>query len=61
MRFQLNRSWTDIISAGAPTLAGTYTNLTGKNDGFTTFKALLDQKFPPGTPSSLTTDNPFPL
>jgi len=61
MRFQLNHSWADIIAAGASTLADTYTNLTGKNDGFATFKALLNQKFPPGTPSNLTTDNPFPL
>lgn len=61
LRFQLNFSWTQIIAAGAPTLAGTYKNLTGKNDGFKTFKALIDLKFPPGQLSNLTTDNPFPL
>ena len=61
LRFQLNFSWTQIIAAGAPTLAGTYKNLTGKNDGYATFKALIDQKFPPGKPSKLTKDNPFPL
>ncbi|HEV3116396.1 MAG TPA: hypothetical protein VGY58_05045 [Gemmataceae bacterium] len=61
LRFQLNFTWTHIIAAGTPTLAGTYQNLTGKNDGFAKFKALIDQKFPPGQPSGLTTDNPFPL
>lgn len=61
MRFQLKFSWDRIIQAGAPTLGQTYKNLTGKNDGWTTFKALIDGKFPPGAPSGVTTDNPFPL
>jgi hypothetical protein len=61
LRFQLNFAWTQIISAGAPTLAGTYENLTGKNDGWATFKALIDAKYPPGKPSHLKKDNPFPL
>jgi hypothetical protein len=61
LRFQLNYPWAQIIAAGAPTLAGTYQNLTGKNDGYAKFKALIDQKFPPGQPSNVTTDNPFPL
>jgi hypothetical protein len=61
LRFQLNYSWAQIIAAGAPTLAGTYQNLTGQNDGWAKFKALIDQKFPPGQPSNVNTDNPFPL
>jgi hypothetical protein len=61
MRFQLNYTWNQIIAAGAPTLAQTYTNLTGKTDGWTAFKALIDAKFPEGQPSGVTTDNPFPL
>jgi hypothetical protein len=61
MRFQLNRSWTDIIAAGAPTLAETYKNLTGNNDGLSRFMQLITQNFPPGQPSGVTTDNPFPL
>jgi hypothetical protein len=61
MRFQLKFTWTQIIAAGADTLAQTYANLTGKNDGWATFKALIDAKFPPGQPSGVTTDNPFPL
>jgi hypothetical protein len=61
MRFQLNHTWTEIIAAGAPTLAATYKNLTGKDDGWASFTALIDQKFPPNQPSKLTKDNPFPL
>src|SRR5215469_12695861 len=61
LRFQLNFSWTQIIAAGGPTLAETYKNLTGEDDGFTRFKALVDQKWPPGQPSGLTKDNPFPF
>src|SRR5271165_4318638 len=61
MRFQLGYEWKQIIAAGAATLGQTYANLTGKNDGWPTFKALMDAKFPPGKPSGVTTDNPFPL
>jgi hypothetical protein len=61
LRFQLNHTWPQIIAAGADTLAQTYTNLTGQNNGFARFKALMDQKFPPNQTTSLTTDNPFPL
>ena len=61
MRFQLKFPWDRIIAAGAPTLASTYQNLTGKSDGWTAFKALIDGKFPPGKPSGVTVDNPFPL
>jgi hypothetical protein len=61
LRFQLKYDWTQIIAAGASTLGGTYRNLTGKNDGWSTFSALMDAKFPRGQPSNVTTDNPFPL
>ncbi|HXA35740.1 MAG TPA: hypothetical protein VNW26_05360 [Steroidobacteraceae bacterium] len=61
MRFQLKFQWNQIIAAGAPTLGQTYQHLTGKNDGWVAFKALMDTKYPPGKPSGLTTDNPFPL
>ena len=61
MRFQLKFTWNQIIAAGAATLGGTYKNLTGQNDGWTKFKALMDAKFPPGQPSGVTVDNPFPL
>ena len=61
LKFQLKFSWKEIIAAGAPTFAGVYKNLTGKTDGWLTFKALMDKHFPPGLPSNQTTDNPFPL
>jgi hypothetical protein len=61
LHVQLGFTWQQIIAAGAPTLGETYTNLTGKSDGFDQFKALLATHFPVGTPSGLTTDNPFPL
>jgi hypothetical protein len=61
MRFQLGYSWTQIIAAGASTLAQTYQNLTGQTDGYALFMALMDRTYPRGTPSGLTTDNPFPL
>jgi len=60
---QLGFNITDIINAGASTLAGVYTNLTGDSgDPFPFFKLLLDNGFP-GT-STITTgnlDNPYPL
>lgn len=61
LRFQLDYSWQQIAGAAAPTLAETYRNLTGKNDGWHQFSGLIDSRFPKGRPSGLTTDNPFPL
>jgi hypothetical protein len=61
LRFQLNFSWQQIVAAAAPSLGATYTNLTGKKDGFNQFSALLAQHFPKGRRSGLATDNPFPL
>lgn len=61
LRFQLNYSWTQIVEAAAPTLASTYAKLTRKNDGFKQFETLINQHFPKGQPSGLTTDNPFPI
>ena len=61
LRFQLDYSWTQIVEAAAATLAQTYTKLTGKKDGFKQFESLINQHFPKGQPSGLTTDNPFPI
>jgi hypothetical protein len=61
LRYQLHFSWAEIIAAGAATLAQTYTNLTGRADALSRFKALLQAHFPQGSPSGLTTDNPYPL
>ena len=58
---QLGHSWRDIVGAGGPTLADTYRQLGEAGDGWTRFRRLIDQRFPPGRPSGLTTDNPFPV
>ena len=61
LRYQLTFQWSDIVASGAQTLGQTYTNLTGQADGFEQFSTLLQNSYPIGTPSGLTTDNPFPL
>jgi len=57
---QLNFSWQSILAAAGPTLAQTAANL-GVTNAFTGFSALLALHFPPGTPTNLPDDNPFPL
>jgi hypothetical protein len=62
LHYQLKHPWQQIVAAGAPTLGQTYTKLTGKTDGFSRFKALIDSRFPAGHKFRLKkTDNPFPL
>ncbi len=61
LRFQLNYTWSQIIQAGAPTLAETYTNLTSRTDGWDQFSALMEASYPEGQVYDLGTDNPFPL
>jgi hypothetical protein len=61
LHYQLDFQWQEIVQAGAPTLAQTYTKLTGQPDGLTPFKALLQAFYPVGTPSGVTSDNVFPL
>jgi hypothetical protein len=61
LRYQLHFSWSEIILAGASTLSGTYRNLTGGTDALAVFKGFMQLHFPEGTPTALTTDNPFPL
>jgi len=58
---QLGFGWDQIVQAGAPTLAQVYTTLTGNADGWTPYRQQLDNNFPLGTPSGVTTDNPYPL
>jgi hypothetical protein len=51
-----------IVQKGGPTLAQTYKNLTGNNDDpFVAFAALLNTKFPAGSPATWPDDNPFPI
>ncbi len=61
LRFQLNNDWGTIVQAAAPTLGQTYANLQGAGDGFQKFSDLMEANFPAGSPSGVTTDNPFPL
>jgi hypothetical protein len=61
LHHQLKHPWPQIVAAGAPTLGQTYTKLTGKTEGFSQFKAVIDSHFPAGRKSRLKTDNPFPL
>jgi hypothetical protein len=61
LRFQLGYSWQRIVAAAGANLGETYATLTGKPDGFTQFMAVINSHFPPGRPSGLVTDNPFPL
>jgi hypothetical protein len=58
---QLNIAWERILHAGGATPAETYANLGLGSDAFARFRALIDRHFPPGKPSGLTTDNPFPF
>jgi hypothetical protein len=51
-----------IVQKGGPTLTQTYQNLTGNSDDpFPAFAALLNQKFPAGSPANWPDDNPFPI
>jgi len=61
LRQQLGFNLFMIVQAGGATLAQTHINLTGSTDAFVPFAALLQQTFPPGVPSGLTNDNPFPV
>jgi hypothetical protein len=61
LRYQLGYSWHAIVEAGGSTLGATYRSLSGSADALTPFKALLQSRFPEGTPSGLTNDNPFPI
>jgi hypothetical protein len=61
LRNQLGFSITDIINAGASTLGGVYTNLTGRNDGWQSFINLVNAHYPPGPTYHPAGDNIFPV
>lgn len=64
LKYQLGFSIQQIIAASAGTLGGVYTNLTGKTDGWQTFKNLLDVHYPHpigGTSYFPPLDNVFPV
>lgn len=57
---KLGVPWDRIARAGGKTLEDTYAGVVGDRQGWTKFKAEIDGRFPPGRPSGLRTDNPFP-
>jgi hypothetical protein len=59
LRFVRGYKWEQIILAGARELARVYQHLTGQNDGWHRFITFIDDRYPPGKPSKVTTDNPF--
>ena len=62
LKDQLGNSIQQIIAAAAPTLGGVYTNLTGKTDGWSSFKALVDLHYPLGVRKYFPAlDNIFPV
>jgi hypothetical protein len=62
LKDQLGFSIQQIIAAAAPTLGGVYTNLTGKTDGWQTFKDLVDLHYPLGGSKHFPPfDNIFPV
>ena len=62
LKDQLGFSIQQIINASASTLAGVYTNLTGKTDGWQTFKDLVDLHYPLGASKHFPPlDNLFPV
>jgi NAD(P)-dependent dehydrogenase (short-subunit alcohol dehydrogenase family) len=61
LHYQLGFSWHSIAMSPAATLADVARLLTGSDDEHSTFQSLLDQFFPPGRPTGLFIDNPFPL
>ena len=73
LRYQLGFHWDDIVCAalniGDLTLERLYQvlqgggawNYPGTGKGWKAFKRFIDGKFPPGTPSNLSSNNPFPF
>jgi hypothetical protein len=60
LRYVLGYEWTAIVQAGGFTLEQTYQNLTGQIGGYAALRNCVDPLYPPGSPSGLTSDNPFP-
>jgi Clostridial hydrophobic W len=61
LRFHYGFSLDQIVQAGGFTLAQTFTKLVGSYYPFERFALFLNLRFPPGTPSGLLNDNPFPI
>jgi hypothetical protein len=57
----LGYPWDQIVPAGGRSLAETYLALTGgKSTAWQDFRSVVDARWPPGRPSGVTVDNPWP-
>jgi hypothetical protein len=62
LKSQLNYSQAEIIQHGSVfDLSSTYTNLTGRFDGYTSFTNLLNYYYPVGRTPQFDTNNIFPI
>lgn len=61
LHYQLGFSIEAIVHAGSGTLAGVYTSLTGKTDGWASFLSLVDQHYPRGFTFHPAGDKIFPV
>ncbi len=59
MRTALGHTWAQIATAGSPTLAGTYKAITGKSTAWSDFEAAVQAKWPAGTSSGVSSDDPW--
>lgn len=61
LHYQLGFTIEAIVHAGSGTLAGVYTSLTGKTDGWDSFLSLVDQHYPRGFTYNPAGDKIFPV
>jgi hypothetical protein len=62
LRYVMGYSWDAIIRCSGGTLAETRSRLSGREKyAYVGFTNLLQRRYPPGVPSGVRGDNPFPL
>jgi hypothetical protein len=61
LHYVLGYDWATIVQAAGTTLEQTYVKLTGSSGGYSALRNCVDNLYPPGSPSGLTNDNPFPI
>jgi hypothetical protein len=61
LRYILGYEWPLIVQTGGATLEETYRRLTGSPGAYSALRDCVDGFFPPGSPSGLVVDNPFPV
>jgi hypothetical protein len=61
LHYQLGFSWTEIASRPEATLGTLSRRLTGTDQEPARFEALLRENLPPGRPTRMLGDNPFPM